>query len=850
MLQALEHPSEPLPLYNTAGNVATVAASPPFAFPGVTMRIFPLPADFHALGRFCDQYLNVAPDFARFRPSMPYVMLTIVNYGRMSVEAGNLGWTSQNEVLFGVPLEWYEPHEGRWVFRDLAQVAPFIFVDNEASQVVGREVYGWPKVQGWFAGEIDRWAINPRSRRRLLRLDTRLFRRLYEARRPMPRELLVVEEDPNPSFTRFPPQADGPLNPLVGLQKALLGWTTLFSQGLEAWTRIQLGGPPIDRRTLPDLVAGLLGSLDTFAGSFQANTINLKQFRDATHPALACYQAITNARMEITQVHGGGMLGDVALLGGDPSGGHRIQLHRYGAQPIVETLGLQVFDESEGEEGRVSVLKPVLPFWMKLDLRYLAGENVCWRTESLSWRNRTHECVPDPSASGPRAHPTLPHYTTTGSAGFEVAAGPFRFPGSTSRVLPLPADRRRLQALCDAYLNEDPDTGRPNDVDYFEVWGRYVYLIIQGFDAMTSESDDVGLWADKLIRFAVPVRWYQRPEGGGNKRLASVGLFSPFLYSNNDIQVTTAREVNGWEAVQATIEPARSPWLEQAGPFAKVRPLMEVQTEVFHVLGEGQESHWCTLFELLEGDVAVWQKHGLWSQPAAEAARELPKDFRDMVAALRDLAVKLFANGTPLNHFSLKQFRDTGEPLHACYQALVRSGTVFERLHELREIDEELHVAIHRYPTQPIVDTLGLEVHSRYATEHGAVDCIRASQPFFLRADLRTEPGETLACRAGSRRWERPPGCCPDAYFLEGEPTPPAEWMPEDSDSLGETLRRWAAHLDDREFLVSAARAVTSMLEPQTVIHSLLHRGGVEAEWGGEPGPHPATQAGDPEDAY
>jgi hypothetical protein len=810
-LRPLANPSEPLPLFNTACNAATVDAAPPFSFPNVTMRIFPLQADFHALRRFCDQYLNVAPEFALFRPSMPFVMLTIVNYGRMSVEQGNLGWTSQNEVLFGIPLEWYEPREGRWVFRDLAQVAPFIFVDNEASQVVGREVYGWPKVQGWFAGEIDRWAINPRSHRRLMRLDTRLFKRLYEGKRPMPRELLVVEEDPNPSVTRFPPQADGPLNPLLGLQKALLGWTTLFSQGVEAWTRLQLGSP-MDRRALPDLVAGLLGSLDSVAASLQANTINLKQFRDAHRPARACYQAITNARMEITQVHGGGMLGDLALLRGDPSAGHRIHLHRYSAQPIIETLGLQVADESEGDEGRVAVLHPTLPFWMKLDLRYLAGENICWRTDTLSWRNRTHYCVSDRLAAEP---PKAPLYTTTGSAGFEVAAGPFRFPGATARVLPLPADRRQLQALCDAYLNKDPDTGRDNEIDYFEVWGEHVYLILETFGAMTSESDDVGLWADKMIRFSIPVRWYQRPEGGGPNKLASVGLFSPYVFTNNDVQTTTAREVNGWEATQATIEPAPSLWLDQPGPFAKVRPLVDVQTELFPVIGEGQQSRWCTLFEVIQGDVNAWQSRGVWSQPGKPQRKQPGDEGGRLAPAIRDLVAKLFLNGAPLNHFALKQFRDTREPMAACYQSLVRLGTIFERVHTLRAIPEDLHVAIHRYPTQPIVDKLGLTVHSRYATSHGAVDCVRAENPFFLRADLRTEPGQTLACRAGTTRWHRPPGGPPPAFFTEG--TEDEAVLEEDRGDLAE----------DRGDLnlagpVRAARAVTTVLEPQAVSRAML----------------------------
>jgi hypothetical protein len=825
-----------LPPFDTAGSGSQVAAAPPFSFPGVTMRVFPLAADIHALQRFCDGYLNLAPDFALFRPAMPYVMLMIVDYGRMSVESGNLGWTSQHEVVFSVPLEWYIPREGRFVLRGLAQVAPFIFVDSEASQVVGREVYGWPKVQGWFAGEVDRWATDPRARRELLRLDTRIFRRLYDGKRPVPRELLVIEQDPDPSFSLFPPHPEAAFAPLVGLPKALLGWSAFLARSAQAWTRVQLeSDAALGPRTLPDLVAALLRSLDRFAGSFQANTINLKQFRDATHPALACYQAITNARMEITQIQRAGMLGDLALLAGDPSGGHRIRLHRYAAQPIVETLGLAAGASAEDE--RVAVLKPALPFWMKLDLRYLAGENLCWRTDRLSWRNQTHAWVPSGSRPDAEAvpEPGPPRYNTIGSAGFQVAAGPFRFPGATLRVLPLRADPARLAALCDASLNRDSETGRPSDVARFEPWGSYVYLVIRGFTAMSSENDDVGLWADKLAYFAVPVRWYERGEDGA-ERLASVGLYSPFMFSNGEIETTTLREVNGWQVDEAEIDGAASLWLDPAGPFAACTPLMQLQTEVFPVVGEGQRSRQALLLEVLEGDLSVWQARSEWSERAAEPESELERDLESMrrrassphFTNLRALCVELLANGAPLNHFALKQFRDSAEPLRACYQALVRSRTAIEAVHELRELGGSLHVAIHRYPTQPIVETLGLVVESRYATPQGVAECVKASRPFFVRADLRTEPGETLAWRAGSMRWRRPERPAATAYFLAPTPTAVGPRLVEAIDSrpqqVRDTLRVWSRRIRQRLDRETAARAVTSELEPQMLVHATLSR--------------------------
>jgi hypothetical protein len=429
--------------------------------------------------------------------------------------------------------------------------------------------------------------------------------------------------------------------------------------------------------------------------------------------------------------------------------------------------------------------------------------------------------------------------------GFEVAAGPFRFPSATARVLPHLANPKKLHDLCDAHLNVDAETGKQNEVDRFEVWGRYVYFALQTFDAMSSESDNVGLWADKLVQFAIPVRWYQRTETG--EQLASVGLFSPYFYSNNDIGTTTLREVNGWEAIEASIEPAPDPWIEQAGPFAKARALMSVETQVFPVLGEGQESRWCTLLEVVQGDLAKWQERGEWSQRVAAPAQELADDVERMKRraesrhwkALRALAAEPLGNAMPINHFSLKQFRDTREPLRACYQALVRSETVLECIHDIEEISENLTVAIHRYPTQPIVDKLGLVVHSRYATPDSAVDCVQASRPFFLRADLRTEPGQTLACRAASTRWRRPPGDAPAGYFLSAAPTAVGEGLVDAIDSrpqgVADTLRVWSHRIPERLDRRAAAAAVASDLEPQMAVHAMLSRGWERAGEGSEP---------------
>src|SRR5215471_13684676 len=107
---------------------------PPFSFAGMTARVFPLRANIDSLQRFVDGQLNfIPPEVGRFRAPAPYVYLMMLDYGKLALEARNLGWLAQREIMFCVPLEWYKVVDGRWAFYDWATIAPFIYVDDDLS---------------------------------------------------------------------------------------------------------------------------------------------------------------------------------------------------------------------------------------------------------------------------------------------------------------------------------------------------------------------------------------------------------------------------------------------------------------------------------------------------------------------------------------------------------------------------------------------------------------------------------------------------------------------------------------------------------------------------------------------
>ena len=78
---------------------------PPFAFKNLSARVFPLRANLDALQQLCNGYLNfVPPEVGRFRAVVPYVYLSILNYGQISEVVTALGWFAQVEVFFCVPV--------------------------------------------------------------------------------------------------------------------------------------------------------------------------------------------------------------------------------------------------------------------------------------------------------------------------------------------------------------------------------------------------------------------------------------------------------------------------------------------------------------------------------------------------------------------------------------------------------------------------------------------------------------------------------------------------------------------------------------------------------------------------
>jgi len=808
------------PLYNNAHGAAIQTSVPPFDLEGVIMRYFPLRASFNSLQLFCNRYLNIAPDYAWFEPVAPFVILGVINYGRMGTVSSSYSYTSQNEVIFGVPLNWYEVKGGRHVLKGPASVTPFIWVDEPSSLWTGREVFGWPKNMAWLTPGVDAWIKDPRSPRTLFALSAEIFRDLFAGQRQESQLLIEIEEEQLPALMELPPKPFNELNPLLAWPKSFLNAMRLGGDLLESAIRLPMRGFPEWDKTasLGEMMAKAFGSFNIFRRLPPGNMINLKQFRDPHAPTLAAYQALVNSQMTTTSFNRGGFLGEAGLLRGDLGGGYRIRLHRHPGWPIIESLGLEVSEESREGGRSVAVLEPVFPFWLDVDFTYGKGEVLCWRTQQTHWTPPPPNGTP--AVQQPRREPGAPEvnpaaaphcdvcksphaYNVAEGGAIQQAYGPFYFPNVTTRVLPLLADWKTLRTFCDNYLNDGRTTeldedGHPllTDKDkepadalaqhLFVPWGNYVYMIITSFEEVTSEVN-IGWWARRRVAFSFPVRWYKRESQKNAKKetweLKSVGLVSPFMFADTSPAATTGREMQGWPVAEAEIESPPHNWLNDRGPICP-EDLLALRTNVTSALNANQKTQTGLLVEVTRRDPLEDTDSNGWKQVAAEWGERLVKETRKKahwsseededplnpgwkpchrLKWLKSIGLEVMGKGAPINHLSMKQFRDAEDPSRACFQAVNLYPETLRRVHDLREIDRRMHVAVHRYPTQPIVKALGLHVKWTDSSQGQAVDYLQPIRPFWFRADISSDLGTDILLRSGSKTWRK--GETPKLYF-------------------------------------------------------------------------------------
>ncbi len=778
---------------------------PPLMFRHVSARVFPLRANLDILQQLCNSFLNIIPEQAGyFRAPVPYVFLVVLDYSQMGEEQMRAGWFSQVEVYFGVPVEWYRWESGRFVFHDWAVITPYIFVDDDVSVPVGRTIYGFPKILAKVEATPSRWIKFPLAPTTLARISTKVFPHVFTGEKLESRVFLEVETAAM-STIRAPFDATSPTLPWTmasNLADAFGGF------GRDAWWLAQgmricpiipsAGGPEI----VPAMMARAMRYFEPGENGFFLNSLNMKQFRREDSEDKICYRALTNGKMEVSAFNGVGLLGENRILLGDLSGGYSISLYEHATLPIAQTLGLESYSSWTSGGVQVQEFRPVVPFWTDVDLTYHRGTNIAWQKSDGIWRNETGE---------PFTKKANRDYNNTISTAIEAIRGPFQFPGTVIRVLPLIANKEKLQdflndrvnnALKDPIVNEDESPAKYKI--RLQVWARgkqridgsgtetsgriaYVYMAASTFDGVISRSNNVGDWAKDELSFLIPIKFQRKPVGprrearAGNEEdgweTMGVGLVPAITLVDNCITAFTRWEIQGIQAQTAKFPTPKNVWLDQKGAMEPGQPLMRVEVESLPALGEGQNAIFVPFLEITQDDPS----YGFGNVPDSEARwagrlrrellgkRAVKQQYFDDLKIARALSIELLGSEKPFSLYTLKEFRDVNAPKKACYQAIVRVPRKLIGVSDLREIEKTLTVRLYGYPPFDIVKKLGLHAIQLEDRSAGTVYSMQALRPFYIRATVEEAKAECLIARSGSKEWTLYPKVF-DTMLGEGKP--------------------------------------------------------------------------------
>jgi hypothetical protein len=296
------------PDYIARGGDLVMAA--PLALRGATMYSFLVDADAAQLQRMVDAQLNaVGGGYTVLGGFCAIVCADITNSYSTVPPDSTKGWMSERDFGVWVPVV----RNGR-----IGWYLPYVFVDNVAAMVTGREVFGFFKQQAMLAMPPSPQAPG------MFAIDALVIPRFSTASQAENLRLLTITGEPS---------CDGMWDSTKAAVAAIQG---LVPDGVSWWTLV--------KNLVEDLVTG------------DVPMVFLKQFRDATDPTKACYQAVIEAPSHLDRWYGGWFTAP-----------KDISITAYDSHPIAAECGL------------ATPLRSAVGFWCRMDFTMRAGVVIAQR---------------------------------------------------------------------------------------------------------------------------------------------------------------------------------------------------------------------------------------------------------------------------------------------------------------------------------------------------------------------------------------------------------------------------------------------------------------------------------------
>ncbi len=770
-------------------------------YTGVVNLVFPLRAQIDKLQHFCDHYLNFRRDESLhvcYRAAAPWVLMQLVYYAE--IQSGSAGLSSQYELAFGFPVECFDvtgsDKSRTETGRDWAIVYPYIFADNPISIYGGRMVYGWSKTPIVVdQGLPDLAPADPREIIRVNRvayleasslvaseeeeanaaggsersgINPLIFIQTSPDATPVPIRFFKATQE-RPFFTG----RSGLGAAYESIPRAVGSYFNALSAVFGSIGNAISGYEYSDMMSLPGLIARWFGYMGNFAPSmlqpllgssgkpFSAGSngsdvriVNLKQFRDVTERKQASYQALIESVMKVSNVCDGGVLFDV--LSPDVTGGVELKLTRTKDQPIVERLGIEVAyettleDELKDEPGkpqlpkgvknpRVDCLRPVLPFWSKMDVTYGNADRQYWRVPRYT--NWSDSDAPNYPSDPTKLEYQYPYRMRGSGAGDELDA-PLKY-NFQARIFSLKInDTNKLRNTITNYFSTDP---KLYTVDLSDPMHPKVWIMVMNYTATRVLND-------RSVSVMVPV--IMTDVAKGTQELAVAPLYNFF---GAEWDYVTENEVYGRFSFQAEVGSSPDAWM----PPPPIEPKDPKDPRV------PQEYELLSASTYLFPDETVAGKthhtvavHNAVNKPIFTFRTLSPfggnptSDKPDVV--LKAIGLDLFADNKPHYFVSFQQLIDAKQGNHAAYQALLgipRTLTIDKKPSGPDPVPfDSVEVGVFSVECLQIFENLGIE----YTPDAHGVLRTAPETAILVSGTLEDSASKVLCWRAGNGVWKGP----------------------------------------------------------------------------------------------
>jgi hypothetical protein len=719
-------------------------------YSGITTHVYPLQANPTKVKDFLDEFLIHNP-FIEFQPVAPLIVMQVCDYPKVETKGLDHRLFAFREIAFGIPIAVYEIDDAVRRFSEYAMVYPFIFVDNPLSMAAGRQIYGWSKAgikfqllpsefgpnqpRPLFAIQIDPFRLAP-----LLSSDGTPMALAVNQTRPflsgfagVAQTLTIVPQAVSGFFTGAATLLDAIGNLMAGYGSSTpvslisdqmrLASGTVMNQFMDYLKALNPDFGKL-KSILPALAAALPGLPGTTgpANAYEVSIYTMKQVSDASAIATetGCYQAVVRSRMGVS-AQDGGLLFDP--LAADPSGGIEISLERDTTHKelddLIELLAAPTLRESIGRQ--LYTLRPVLPFWGKLDLTYGRADRQWWRSKGARWEQQPPPTIPRRRRPGYEEAIQPINYIGKGSGATLQVVGPRSTDDAVIHIFPLRANRQNLQNLVDRYLNYDDDPGGPFSGRFsFEVRSHpFVYVTLLTYDNMHSPGATQPL-SDRVLSFNVLVDYYESSDFYGGLGPASPAFIPLYTFVGTDWNFITEYEVYGRLTFRAELGSPEDDWITK--PDLDRNEVLTVTT---------------TLFPQLEGKAKDVDLVRISKSSISRAIRPVRPEL-DRYGLSEFLT---FGNMSSLS-IALKQVRNAIKPDSADYQSIVGIRRKFDIADEIMCFTATIGIV--NYESFPLIQRMGLQGESPFNVDHA----------YSVRTSLHEEPGKELWRRtAQDPRW-------------------------------------------------------------------------------------------------